>query len=803
MKFQLVVIIKSIFSKGESMNIGLNCSAHPVLRSFMLWGITLLLCSEVNLSQAASTLETVATTSGKYFTTNTQKLPDGTLLDQTIINGPSTPPPGFELQRQAVSLPVPNSAAGTNTLSVPAFNWVFGCSAVSGAMIASYYDRNGYPDMYTGPSNGGVMPMDNSSWPTWSDGVDTYPNCPVIASHNGVDGRATKGSIDDYWVQYGSTASDPYITGSWTQHTWSDAIGDYMKTSQSAYGNSDGSTTFWNYTSSATPLTCADMVSNGIDSTDGTYGRKLFYEARGYTVTDCYSQKTDNTIAGGFSFAQLKAEIDAGRPVMLNLAGHTVVAVGYDDSGNTVFIHDTWDYLTHSMTWGTSYSGMQLLSVSIVNLATTDLSVTTTNPADGATGVSPATSVSATFSYEMNPSTINTSTFTLDNWVTGTVSYDSGAITATFTPNAPLAYNTTYTATISTGVANSDGTNLAEPKTWSFTTGGPAILLNGDFELGDNGSWAESSSGGWELIVTNGAFPHGGSNYAWLGGYEGGTDVLYQDLTIPFSATSAVLRFWYRIATQDLTGIANDILTVSIIDPADNAVLQTLLTKSNVENTGGSYLQSAEYDLSDYRGYTIRLVFKVTTNSDGLNTNFFLDDVTLQAVDKSKLSASITGNGSVNSDPGGIHCTTGNSGFCSHLFNTGQTVALMPTAGSDSILNGWSGCTSLSGNNCMVSMPTDKTVTATFIVTPAVRIFGLGGYSSLQPAYNAAETGNTIQARAMELPDESLTMDLGKTVLIEGGYDASYSSNIGGYTTMTGVLTLGSGVLTVENLIIK
>jgi hypothetical protein len=110
------------------------------------------------------------------------------------------------------------------------------------------------------------------------------------------------------------------------------------------------------------------MVTNNIHTRDGTYGRKLFYEARGYTVTDCYSQKTDNTITGGFSYAQYKAEIDAGRPVMINLAGHTIVGVGYNDP-STVYIHDTWDYSDHSMTWGGSYSGMQMLSVSIVNLS--------------------------------------------------------------------------------------------------------------------------------------------------------------------------------------------------------------------------------------------------------------------------------------------------------------------------------------------------------------------------------------------------------------------------------------------------
>jgi hypothetical protein len=304
-----------------------------------------------------------------YFSTQTITYSDGTMVDRTIINGPPVAPAGYELERETVSLPEPNPEMGSNTLTVPAFRWVFGCSAVSGSMIAGYYDRGGFSNMYTGPTNSGVMPLiEDTSWVSWTDGVVTYPNNPLIASHNGLDGRSTRGSIDDYWIQYGSSTSDPYITGSWTQHTWGDAIGDYMKTSQSAYGNTDGSTTFYNWTSLATPLTCADMVSNSIHTIDGTYGRKLFYEARGYTVTDCYSQKTDNTITGGFSFAQYKAEIDAGRPVLLNLAGHSIVGVGYDDAFSTVYIHDTWDNNDHSMTWGGSYSGMELLSVSIVNL---------------------------------------------------------------------------------------------------------------------------------------------------------------------------------------------------------------------------------------------------------------------------------------------------------------------------------------------------------------------------------------------------------------------------------------------------
>ena len=343
------------------MHSRLNVQIRKMLLGGALGGVALFHCSGAN----ASIVSRVEKTAGKYSTVNTVTLSDGKILEETIIHGPPAPPPGFEAERLAVSLPEPDSATA-KSLTVPAFNWVFGCSAVSGAMIAGYYDRSGFPNIYTGPTNGGVMPLNNGSWPTWSDGDTTYPNCPLIASKNGVDGRTTKGSIDDYWIKYDSAERDPYITGGWTQHAWGDAIGDYMMTSQSVFDNTDGSTSFWNYNSSR-KLTCDEMASNSFS--DGTLGRKRFYEARGYTVTDCYNQYTDNQVSGGFSFAQFKAEIDAGNPVMLNLDGHTIVGVGYDDSANTVYIHDTWDYNDHTMTWGGGYSGMELQSVSIVRIA--------------------------------------------------------------------------------------------------------------------------------------------------------------------------------------------------------------------------------------------------------------------------------------------------------------------------------------------------------------------------------------------------------------------------------------------------
>jgi len=327
--------------------------------------------------------------SNPYYEVETITLSDGRQVERVLINGPAEPPPGYELERAPVAPSALNRPGVAYTLPVPAYRWVFGCGAVSGAMIGAYFDRNGFPNIYTGPTNGGVMPMDNSVWPTFTDGVGaTYRLNPLVASRNGLDGRTIRGSIDDYWVASNSTAQDPYITGGWAQHTWGDAVGDYMKTSQSAHNNVDGST--WFYWGSGAPMTCAQLESDGTADHDATYGRRLFYQARGYSVTECYNQKTDNN-GGGFTFANYKAQIDAGYPVFLMVEGHFVVGVGYDVSTTpaTVHLNDTWDYDTHQMPWGGSYVGRKLLAAGIVNPAgamTPTPTITGLNPSSATPG---------------------------------------------------------------------------------------------------------------------------------------------------------------------------------------------------------------------------------------------------------------------------------------------------------------------------------------------------------------------------------------------------------------------------------
>lgn len=95
-------------------------------------------------------------------------------------------------------------------------------------------------------------------------------------------------------------------------------------------------------------------------------------------------------------------------------------------------------------------------------------------PPNGTGGVCPNTVAVAGFSGAMNPSTINTTTFTLAGPaaapVTGQVTYNAAERAATFTPSANLALSTTYTATVTTGVQDLLGNPLAADFVWTFTT---------------------------------------------------------------------------------------------------------------------------------------------------------------------------------------------------------------------------------------------------------------------------------------------------------------------------------------------
>ena len=232
--------------------------------------------------------------------------------------------------------------------------------------------------------------MTNEIWGTAVINGVTFALCPLSATKNGLDGRTTRGHVDNYYMEEKNPEPDPFIVNGWQEHAYEECVGGYMGTNQSLLNNSDGSTKYF-LSPDGAPL--YDFTGEEPKYRDGGHGRRLFAESREYVVETNFSQPIYgyNGNTQGFTFADYKSEIDAGRPVILYLTGHIMLNYGYADDGLAVYLHDTLDYAVHSMAWGGFYANMQHYAVSVLRLA----AMPDTIPTVSTTAVSSATINSA------------------------------------------------------------------------------------------------------------------------------------------------------------------------------------------------------------------------------------------------------------------------------------------------------------------------------------------------------------------------------------------------------------------------
>ncbi|HBW50732.1 MAG TPA: peptidase S8, partial [Herpetosiphon sp.] len=141
-------------------------------------------------------------------------------------------------------------------------------------------------------------------------------------------------------------------------------------------------------------------------------------------------------------------------------------------------------------------------------------------------------------------------------------------------------------------------------------------LQNGGFE--SSASWVQSPS---NIISTT--RPRSGSYSAFLGGYNSGTDNIYQSVTVP---SNGVLRYYWYMSTQESGSTVYDRLYVRLYN-SSGSLITTLRTWSNASTKNTWTLDTIS--LSAYAGQTVRVQFVGTTDSS-LTTSFFVDDVTLQ-----------------------------------------------------------------------------------------------------------------------------------------------------------------------------
>jgi len=160
-----------------------------------------------------------------------------------------------------------------------------------------------------------------------------------------------------------------------------------------------------------------------------------------------------------------------------------------DYANDNILLNRRFQMKRKSILW-LATSIIMILAITLVSACTPKPTptVSSTIPANLATGVAINSTVTATFSEAMGSLTVTTATFTLKQGTTpvlGAVTY--AGVTATFTPSSNLAASTVYTATITTGAKDLAGNALASNKVWSFTTGTPTARAPVD--LGSAGNF--------------------------------------------------------------------------------------------------------------------------------------------------------------------------------------------------------------------------------------------------------------------------------------------------------------------------
>jgi hypothetical protein len=225
--------------------------------------------------------------------------------DAQSTTGP-LPPLGAEIASR-----VEVSTAAVAIEGVPAYIWRHGCGPTAAGMVVGYWDAHGY---------GWLIPGDASS--------QTAAVNEAIASTQGAANHYA-----DYALPKDSPPTllaDRSAPPAGDEHA-DNCIADFMRTSQSARDNYYG----WSWFSDVTP------AFTGYFQTVAPAGYRLL-NRRLYMSN------------GSLNWNEYRAEIDAGRPVVLlvdtdgdGYTDHFITAIGYDPAGQLYAAHNTWDTSIH------------------------------------------------------------------------------------------------------------------------------------------------------------------------------------------------------------------------------------------------------------------------------------------------------------------------------------------------------------------------------------------------------------------------------------------------------------------------
>ena len=188
--------------------------------------------------------------------------------------------------------------------------------------------------------------------------------------------------------------------------------------------------------------------------------------------------------------------------------------------------------------------------------------VTSTTPTDGSSGFGTSSPVTATFSEQLTPSSVNGSTFTLTDKTTSSsvaasVSYDSSTATARLTPNSPLAETHAFSARVvggASGVTDLAGNPLSGDVNWSFSTTAYGPLFSDGFESGNFGAWTLVKVGGDGTAVVQTAIVNSGTYAARINETTGSQSLAYVRKTLAADQTELSVSGDLQMGSQGSSG---------------------------------------------------------------------------------------------------------------------------------------------------------------------------------------------------------------------------------------------------------
>lgn len=358
--------------------------------------------------------------------------------------------------------------------TMPKAEYMYGCMPTSVGMLLGYYDLYGY--------NGkNLSNLINGNVALNSRGTDG--NAYDMDAFDTVLGKAiaSQGYVNRFYGTYPEEELPYTFKGDTTELNtaeW-DCIADYLGTGQYWRGNGDKATT-------ETSDTVNDLYTKNYTSGTITYGSitrtipwrnismqyglDLYVQSRGYSLDrkNTGSFKVD-TNGGSFTFEKFMAEIDAGRPVIVSITGHAMVAYGYNPSTREIIFDDCYD-ADQRMTWGSTYyySGQARAIESIITIvfnvggssggggSTTDttkptvsnIKVSTTAPTNK------AVTVTATFKDDVSLASSRYRIGDSGSWL----EYPSGGVSVT--KNATVYFQAVDTSGNKSAVASYKVTNI-------------------------------------------------------------------------------------------------------------------------------------------------------------------------------------------------------------------------------------------------------------------------------------------------------------------------------------------------------